>query len=122
MVGQSLCLAFQQASHLRPLVNSIAGVILMGTPHSRHEGDAVWNSAQLLLKPRGRFRSKHPIEKEDALLLAHLSSQFEDLASDLHIFSVYETETTKLKASLISSKHLVMLIVIFSYVAASRNS
>ncbi|KAI9930214.1 hypothetical protein MW887_012026 [Aspergillus wentii] len=109
IVKKAICLAYHQLSHFYPLINSIAGVILMGTPHSRSSDVGDWSGTQILLKFKSRYKKRHQIRPEDAHRLAELSCQFEEAAADLPILSMYETELTAVKGFAFTSSKLLLV-------------
>lgn len=112
---------FEQTSSLGSLLNAIAVCILMGTPHARYEEDKLWNSAQLLLKPRGKYMRRQLIRAEDARKLARLSTRFEEAAMDLPILSICETAETNLRGGAFQSSKL-MVSVLLHPVTSARSS
>ena len=97
MVKQALCVANKQFPRYESIVNAIAGVVFLSTPH-RH-GDktmSLMRFRDVLEATTGR-NLKFPntnIEQEGAILL-DLADRFEGISFRTPVLSVYELRESK---------------------------
>ncbi|KAL8305078.1 hypothetical protein RB598_003018 [Gaeumannomyces tritici] len=102
IVKEALRLAYEQ--NYRNLLRALAGVILLGTPHSGTESRDKWQNATVMLSKKSKRLSS-----DDLTRLSKSSLLFEQAAVTVPILSVYETKETKVKSRLwITKKTLIM--------------
>jgi hypothetical protein len=95
-------------AQFRHVLQSLAGVILLGTPHSTAEDDQTWQNAALAMKTGIITKKKRYIDTGDSAKLAQSSIRFEQAAVSVPILSIYEIQETKVRTSLVSSLKLLV--------------
>ena len=98
---KALCLAFQQVSYHRQLLDSVACTVFLGVPHFSNDELAI-NCAISILKLGAKKKSKFKVSPDDRKQMADVSRQFGDAASTFPVLSVYELQSTKIKGSKLS--------------------
>lgn len=94
----------------RNFLRTLAGVVLLGTPHSNIENEK-WYNAALAVQPSSK--KNRAINSDDVSKLANSSMLFEQAAVEVPILSVHETEKTKIKTGTFkTTKTLVSLFSI----------
>ena len=104
---QALCIAYKQFARHGPMVNAVAGIIFLGTPH--RYGDRTMSLVRfrdILEATTGKSVkfSTSQIEKEGALLL-DLADRFEGISLRTPVLSAYELKETKKGNTALFSKH-----------------
>ncbi|KAI9775352.1 MAG: hypothetical protein M1839_001268 [Geoglossum umbratile] len=97
IVKQALCLAQQDLSRFRNLLGVVAGLILMGTPHSKGANDELWRNVAIIPKTSLKRFSKHALTSEEAAIFGNISRQFETIEPPIPILSTYETRATRIR-------------------------
>jgi hypothetical protein len=107
---QALSIANQQLYRFRYLFACIAGIILMGTPHSSHDGNEGLNSAMLILRAYVKFASRsaksHLADEQE--VLKELALRFGDINLRVPILSVYETKDTKFREKAFRTRRMIV--------------
>lgn len=114
-------LAYQQTSHFRELVASIAGLMLFGTPHSRTDLPHVWQNSAMILRYNSRIRTKDIITSDIASVLADACRCFETAFDQIPVLSVYETQDTRVVGRVTSNRLLVSIIQTFHHSVVSQS-
>ncbi|RAL14029.1 NB-ARC and TPR domain protein [Aspergillus homomorphus CBS 101889] len=97
IVKQALCIANKQFFRFGSIVNAIAGVIFLSTPHRYHDKTTSWNRFRDILETTTGKNLKIPsshIEQEGSILL-DLADRFEGISFRTPILSVYELRESK---------------------------
>ncbi|EEQ29248.1 tetratricopeptide repeat domain-containing protein [Microsporum canis CBS 113480] len=107
IVKQALCVANKQFLRYGSIVNTIAGVIFLGTPH--RYSDRATNLIRfqdILEATAGRSLKVHSsgTEQEDAILL-NLADRFEGISFRAPVLSVYELRESKSSITPLRQKH-----------------
>lgn len=105
---QALRRAYQRPSTFRHLLQALAGVILLGTPHSTSENVNDWENTVLLQQARLISKKKGEIEKEGIDNFTDFSLDFERARLPTPILSVHEILPTKVKTSRLSTKKILV--------------
>ncbi|KAF4539975.1 Tetratricopeptide repeat domain-containing protein [Lasiodiplodia theobromae] len=106
IIKEALCSAFEQKNQYRDLLETLAGVIFLGTPHSISRDDEVWDNIPYAIDQS--YKAKNLINSDARQRLAQLSSRFMQAAAGLQVLSCYEVEKTKVKSSLLSSSKILI--------------
>ena len=80
--------------------------MLLGTPHSASEDTKSWHSPALLLQTGTVSKKKDSIDQKDVEKFAKFCLEFEQANILTPILSIYESQPTKVKTSLVSTKKL----------------
>lgn len=102
-------MAYARKLNFRAFLQALAGVILLGTPHSTSEGEDTWENAAWMVQGDSWKKKKHPIYPEDVKLLATSSLHFEQARASVPILSAYETQKSKVKLFLQNKQILVSI-------------
>ncbi|GFF26769.1 tetratricopeptide repeat domain-containing protein [Aspergillus udagawae] len=97
VVKQALCVANKQFPRYGSIVNAIAGVVFLSTPHRYGDKTTSWNRFRDILDAttgRNLKISSANIEQEGSILL-DLADRFEGIAFRTPILSVYELRESK---------------------------
>ncbi|KAF2969761.1 hypothetical protein GQX73_g3870 [Xylaria multiplex] len=101
---RALSLAYQEG--YRTLLRALAGVVFLGTPHSKAEDRGKWQNASLAVaKASRKIRS---MSDEDLAALARSSLRFEQASVGVPILSIHETKETKVKLFKLWSKKILI--------------
>ena len=95
-------------AQFRHVLQSLAGVILFGTPHSTSDEYQTWHNAALAMKTGIITKKKRFLGPEDSAKLVQSSIRFEQAAVLVPILSIYENQETKFRTSLLSSFKLLV--------------
>ena len=88
------------------MLQALAGVILLGTPHSTSEDTKSWQSKALLLQIGIVSKKKDSVDQKDVEGFTGFSLDFEKGNIVTPILSVYDIQPKKIKTSLLSTKKL----------------
>lgn len=102
-------LAHKQPQRFRILVKNIAGVILLGCPHSRSSDVKTWHNVSLICRTFMKGKTKHPIVSILARNLSDDCASFEQSFDQIPTLSLHETADTRIGGLLVPSKVLVSL-------------
>ncbi|KAI8940907.1 hypothetical protein NX059_002165 [Plenodomus lindquistii] len=105
----TLRLAYERTeTKYKPFKKSLAGVILMGTPHSISEQESKWQNVAVLPHMASRTSKSQPMDRDDIKRLAQSSLAFDNSGVLCPILSIYEERATKPR-SLFSSKRVKLV-------------
>lgn len=96
-----MCLAFQQLSYHRQLLDSVACTVFLGVPHFSTD-ELAMKCAISILKLGAKKKTKFKVSPDDRKQMADVSRQFGDAASTFPVLSVYERQSTRTKGSRLS--------------------
>ncbi|KAJ8110762.1 hypothetical protein OPT61_g6475 [Boeremia exigua] len=98
IVKETLRLVYVQASdRYKSFKKSMAGVILMGTPHSISEGEGKWQNVAILPQVSSFTFKPQPLDRDSIERLTQSSLQFDQSGVDCPILTVCEGRPTKVK-------------------------
>ena len=103
-VNQALRLLY--ADSCRTFLRALAGVILLGTPHSSKDKGSRWQTVGKVVPSLSK--KQRSLSTSDIASLTNSSRQFEQAAVEVPILSVYETKETKVKTGLVTSKKILV--------------
>lgn len=104
--SQALHQVYSEPHKYRPFLRALAGVVLLGTPHS-DQPERWIHFANILLTGKGNLR-KNLITNEEAKMLALNSAHFSKAQVDVPVISFFETHaTTVRRAGLFNSSQKV---------------
>ena len=102
-MSEALCRAYQQQYNFRHFLQALAGVLLIGTPHSTTEHVENWPSTALLLQTGLLSKKKKSLDPGDVEKFSKFSLQFEQANVRAPILSIFEKHPSKIKTSVMSS-------------------
>jgi len=79
------------------LLSVVAGLVLMGTPHSKRGDDDIWRNVSLIPKASLKKFTKQALSEEEIGILGSISRQFESIQPPIRILSAYETRATRIR-------------------------
>jgi hypothetical protein len=79
------------------LLSVVAGLVLMGTPHSKRGDDDIWRNVSLIPKASLKKFTKQALSDEEMGILGSISRQFESIQLPIPILSAYETRATRIR-------------------------
>lgn len=91
----------------QPFLRALAGVIFLGTPHSREEDETQWQKAGMTMPAISK--RKRSISSDDVAQLANSSKLFEQTPVKVPILSIHETKETKVKTGFVASKKTLVI-------------
>ena len=97
ILKQAFCIANEQLHRYEYLVNQVAGIIFISTPHLGSGRASILETALLMLRATTRTSLKlspQKVEEEESILL-DLSVRFETIHLRAPILSIYETKETR---------------------------
>jgi hypothetical protein len=106
ILKQALCIASEQLHHYEFLVNAVAAIVFLSTPHSAPAKDNTYAQFMNILRATTRKTIKIPSnrnERENSILQG-LSTRFEGIFFRTPVLSVYENLETKLSDRMFRSK------------------
>ncbi len=97
ILKQALCIANEQLYRYEALVNSVSGVIFLGTPHLGSNQEETWDRISMILKLASKKAAKPPAGRvaEESVIYPNLSKRFEGIYFRTPILSVYERAETR---------------------------
>lgn len=114
IVKQALCVANKQFARYGKIVNAIAGVLFLSTPH--RYGDKTANLARFrdILETTSGKALKIPSSnaEQEGSILFDLADRFEGIAFRTPILSVYELRESRSGTPLLQKYHQVRLTVL----------
>lgn len=98
ILKQALCIANEQLHKYEFLVNAIAGIIFVSTPHASIDKKETNNLFASVLKtiPRKIFKSPAMQNEVDNVLLWDLANRFEAIYFQTPVLSIFETKASKI--------------------------
>lgn len=107
LVKQALCVANRQFHRYGPIVNAMAGIIFLSTPH--RYGDKItclehFRDVLVATAGRGAKLINAVIEREGALLL-DLADRFEGISLRTPMLSTYEMRESRIASTSLRSKY-----------------
>ncbi|MCJ1382412.1 hypothetical protein MMC17_005525 [Xylographa soralifera] len=106
---ESFCYANERSFQFKLILRATAGIIFLGTPHSISEEEKDWQNVTYAMRPAGSVKKKSRIAKEDARKLASTALRFEQSVGSIPVLSIYETQRTKVRYSIISSEKIFIV-------------
>lgn len=106
ILKQALCIASEQLHHYEFLVNAVAVIVFLSTPHSALDKENTFGHFMNVLKAATRKSIKIPntrIERESSILQG-LTNRFEGIFFRTPVLSVYETIDTKISDRIFRSR------------------
>ncbi len=91
-------------NHARAIGDAVAGIVFMGTPHPRNDNEALQLHSRFLRAFPERSRSNSDLSESEAARLVQVSLDFERAHQALPIFTVYETQKTRLSSRFLAKK------------------
>lgn len=122
LLKQALCISREQPYQHGSILNSVAGIIFLGTPHSGlNDSESLSRLLTLLAKTNGIKRINIPGERRvhEQAMLGRLAARFESIDLRSSVLTIWETEKTRVSEGLLKSK---MLLVRTSHREKSRNN
>ena len=110
ILKQALCIANEQLYRHEPLVNSMSGIIFLGTPHLGSNEAETSDRISMILKLASKKAAKPPAGRvaEERAIYPNLSKRFEGIYFRTPILSVYErVETRVSKGPFSRNTHVV---------------
>lgn len=109
ILKQALCVANSQLHRYEYLVNSVAGIVFISTPHACRAKEETFKAYANILKALTKKPPKTLPENIDreAGILQDLAHRFESFLFNSPILSVYETKETKYGFGPFKSKQVV---------------
>lgn len=104
--AQALCSVFEQKNQYRELLETLAGIVLLGTPHSISGDDRVWADIPYAIEQGSKAKALMDADAREKL--AGLSRRFVQAAADVQVLSCHELRESKAKSSLLSSSKLLV--------------
>ena len=92
ILKQALCIANEQLYRYEVLVNSVLGIIFLGTPHVASSQAETWDKSSAILKLAGKKAAKTPAARvaEESIICANIAKRFEGVYLRTPNLSVYE--------------------------------
>ena len=106
ILKQALCIASEQLHHYEFLVNAVAVIVFLSTPHSALVKENTFSHFMNVLKAATRKSIKIPdtrLERESSILQG-LTNRFEGIFFRTPVLSVYETIDTKISDRIFRSR------------------
>jgi hypothetical protein len=101
-------LAYERTSQkYRPFKKSLAGVILLGTPHSASEEEEKWQNVAFLPHVTGFTFKIQPLDRDSISELTRSSLLFDQSGVVCPLLTVCETRQTKVKQGFVSKRIMV---------------
>lgn len=97
---------FEQKNQYKSLVDTLAGVVFLGTPRSISADDKLWSDTSYAIEQSSK--SKTLMTAEARRKLSELSRRFMQAAADVQVLSCHELRETKAKSSLLSSSKVLV--------------
>ena len=99
ILKQAFCVANEQLHRYEYLVNQVAGIIFISTPHLGSGQTSILEVILLMLKASTRIPIKLSPQKseEESSILLDLSVRFETIHLRAPILSIYETKETRVQ-------------------------
>lgn len=97
LVKQALCVANKQFQRYESIINSIAGIVFLSTPHRYGDKSTTWARFRDLLDTTTGKHSRSSnvnVEQEGAILL-DLADRFEGISFRAPVLSIYELRESK---------------------------
>ncbi|KAI8951757.1 tetratricopeptide repeat domain-containing protein [Xylaria longipes] len=111
VLKQALCIAREQPYQHGSILNSVAGIIFMGTPHSAStDGESLSRLLTLLAKTNGIKRINVPEERiaYEQVMLGRLATRFESIDLRPSVLTIWETEKTRVSEGLLKSRMVLL--------------
>ncbi|KAI0403726.1 hypothetical protein F4802DRAFT_607964 [Xylaria palmicola] len=111
VVKQALCIASEQPYQHGSILNSVAGIIFMGTPHAGStDGESLSRLLTLLAKTNGIRRINIPEERitYEQVMLGRLATRFESIDLRPSVLTIWETEKTRVSEGLLKNKMVLL--------------
>ncbi|KAL9111738.1 MAG: hypothetical protein Q9227_003797 [Pyrenula ochraceoflavens] len=102
----TLCLCHSRVDHAHGISESVAGLILLGSPHPRDEKDASLICNRFKQAFVHKSKHGHVFHDGDAQQLSALSTRFEHISHRFRLLTVYEEQGTRL--SMLSKKFTIV--------------
>ncbi|MCJ1405467.1 hypothetical protein MMC11_008695, partial [Xylographa trunciseda] len=99
-----------QVFRSQKLLNVISGVVFVGTPHLKQSDENAWQRLATVLRVHLKNVTKKTIPKEDLSRLSLSAQRFEGLGLNIPILSGFETQETKLRGGLLTSRKAAILV------------
>lgn len=107
IVKQALCVANRQFHRYGPIVNAMAGIVFLSTPHRYGDKTACLEHFRDILeatKGRGPKATNAVIEREGAILL-DLADRFEGISLRTPMLSTYELRESRISSTPLLPKY-----------------
>lgn len=110
ILKQAFCVANQQLHRYEYLVNQVAGIIFISTPHFVSEQQRPLETLLLMLKASTRISLKLSPQKteEVSFIILNLSARFEEIHLRAPILSIYETKETRVQDGIFRHKSAIV--------------
>ncbi|KAI0858271.1 hypothetical protein F4860DRAFT_486771 [Xylaria cubensis] len=112
ILKQALCIANEQRYRFGSILNSVAGIVFLGTPHkARTDEETLARFLGLMTgtaSPRKPIRVAESRIKQERTMIYQLASRFEAINIRAPILSVFDTKTTKVSEGILRAKHMVL--------------
>lgn len=107
IVKQTLCIANKQFPRYGPIVNSIAGVVFLSTPHRLGDRDTnLTHFRDILEATTGKtMKISTSSIKQEGSILFDLADRFEAIAFRTPLLSVYELRESKVGSNVLRTKY-----------------
>ena len=103
---KALQIVYKQRSDYRAFLRSLAAVILLGTPHSTNQDD--WKHFANVLHTGSGTQKKRAMTTDEMAALAETSTRFEQAGVSVPVFSICETQKTKVRKNMISTSKIMV--------------
>lgn len=110
ILKQAFCVANEQLHRYEYLVNQVAGIVFIGTPHLGSNQAETLEKALCILKVTTKATIKVPPQKtkEEGSILFDLSVRFEAIHLRAPILSIYETKKTRIPDGRFGHRNIVV--------------
>lgn len=106
ILKQTLCIANEQHYHYGSLVNALAGIIFLGTPHTAHTDSETLSRCITIYNATAKISAEIPGQRllHETAMLAHLATRFEAVYTPASTLSVIEGKATRVRESRMKSR------------------
>ena len=110
ILKQAFCVANEQLHRYEYLVNQVAGIIFISTPHVGSGQTSILEAVLLMLKASTKIPVKLSPQKseEEAFILLELSDRFETIHLRAPILSIHETKETRVQDGRFRHKSVIV--------------
>ncbi|KAH8821382.1 NB-ARC and TPR domain protein [Xylogone sp. PMI_703] len=95
ILKRALCIAYQNPQTFRTILRNIAGIILLGCPHTRSNDVAAWLNITTIFKTFTKSKTKHVLTRQAADGLAGDCEGFVEAMREVPVLSIFETIKTR---------------------------
>jgi len=106
ILKQTLCIANEQHYRYGSLVNALAGIIFLGTPHAADTDSETLSRCLNIFKATAKKSVEIPDQRllHETAMLAHLATRFEAVYTHAPTLSVIEGKATRVRESRMKSR------------------